>query len=97
MILDVYEAMMRRFLGDQEKVGQARLIDVRYENLQADPIAVLCEIYSALSLDEPPADAIGRFLRDTPAPSVKSRCADPLLEKRVRSQWGFAFDAWGYE
>jgi len=96
LVLDVYEAMMRRFLDDREKLRQVRLIDVRYESLKSDPVAVVGEIYSTLALGQPPTDAIRRFVRDTPAPSIKSRSIDPALEQRVRSQWDFAFDAWGY-
>jgi hypothetical protein len=97
LILDVYETMMRRFLIDQQEVGQARIVNVRYENLRTDPVAALGEVYATCDLGQPPANAIEHFLRDTPAPSVKSRSISSLLEKRVRAQWGFAFDAWGYE
>ena len=97
LVLDVYEAVMRRYLEDRETVSQAHLIEVRYENLKADPVAVLGEVYSAVDLGQPPTDAIRNFMRSTPTPSVKSRSIDPALERRIRAQWNFAFDAWGYE
>jgi hypothetical protein len=97
LILDVYEGVMRRFLDDRQRVERAPIADVRYESLRADPVAVLGDVYSALALGDPPTDAIERFVDDTPAPSIRSRSIDSSLEKRIRNQWGFAFEAWGYD
>jgi hypothetical protein len=97
LILDVYEAMMRRYLDDRDEVGQARLVEVCCECLNVDPVAVLGEVYSALELARPPTDAIERFIRETPAPVGRPRSIDPALEQRIRTQWDFAFDAFAYE
>jgi len=97
LILDVYEAVTRRFLDDRDKVPQERLVDVAYEDLKADPSSVLDKIYSTLGLGQAPAESIRRFMRDTSAPSVKSHSIDPALERQIRKQWDFAFTAWNYE
>ena len=97
LILDIYEDIMRRYVADRGSVNQNRLVDVRYENLKADPVAVMRDVYASVDLGEMPTSAIRDFVRDTPAPTAKPRSIDPDLEQRIRSQWDFAFDAWGYE
>ena len=97
LILDVYEDIMRRYLDDRESADRSRLVEVCLEELKGDPVAVLGNAYATLGLGALPVDSIRDFVRDTPAPSAKPRSIDPQMEQRVRSQWDFAFDAWGYE
>jgi hypothetical protein len=96
-ILDVYEAMMRRFLNDRRAVGKLHLVDVRYERLKADPVAILADTYESLNLGKPNRTAIERFIGETPVPAPRPRSIDQALEQQIRCSWSFAFDTWGYD
>jgi len=97
LILDVYELVMRRYLDERATVEPSRLVEVSYEELKADPSAVMAAVYDSLRLGDAPTDGIGNFVRSVPAPSARARSADPALERQVRERWEFAFAAWGYD
>lgn len=59
-ILSVYERMMTAYLHDAEGVPADRLVELRYDELDASPIAAVERVYEQLSL--PGFDAVrGRF------------------------------------
>jgi hypothetical protein len=59
-ILAVYERVMTAYLRDAEGVPADRLVELRYDELDADPLAAVAWVYEQLSL--PGFDAAcGRF------------------------------------
>jgi hypothetical protein len=97
-VLDLYDAMMRRYLEDRALVPDGNLVEVRFEDLERDPLRVLRKIYADLDLPGF-GEAEGRF-RTYAASQAGYRKnefsigADTVA--RLDRRWGFAFEAFGY-
>jgi omega-hydroxy-beta-dihydromenaquinone-9 sulfotransferase len=97
-VLSLYEEMMKRFLLDRESIADRHLVEVRFEDLERDPIAELSRIYQTLDLEG--------FDRAEPAfkayidsqKSYKKNNFNLSVEdcKRVEQRWGFAFSSLNY-
>ena len=97
-VLSLYEELMRRFLEDRRAIPAEKYAEVRFEDLERDPVGELRKIYSKLGL--------GGFERALPA--VRAHLQEqrsyrknrlPLTAEqcgRIERRWAFAFEAFGY-
>ena len=97
-VLDTLVRMYERFEQDRELVPAGRLVDVRYEDLVADPVGRMRRIYEELRLGdfsvvEPALQAHAMKTRDyrTNKYSLPQDVAD-----RVRGRWAPYFQRYGY-
>jgi len=97
-ILDFYRQMMQRFFKEKHLIPKGHLTEVRYEDLEKEPIGELERIYAELSLPgwetaRPRIEAYLATLDDY----AKNHHAYTLRDiDRVQQEWGFALDQWGY-
>lgn len=98
-VLQFYRKLMQRLLKDQYVVPARQWIDVRFTDLETDPLGVLASIYGKLELPGFTAalPSFEQYIR-----SVKTyRKNDYALSLQdiatVNEHWAFAFDAWGYK
>ena len=98
-LLANYADMTRRYLRDRRLIPEGNLVELRFEDVEADPLGSLERIYSELSLPnwkrarEPAADYLG-----TLAGYRKNRYRiDRSTIDLVDRNWGFAVEEWGYE
>ena len=86
-------------MRDRESIPEGNLIEVRFEDLEADAMGVLDRIYSTLSL--PGWDRARRPVAEycgTLSGYRKNRYRfDRSLVDTVDREWGFAVREWGYE
>jgi hypothetical protein len=97
-ILAVYEAMMRRFFQERSLIPQDNLVDVRFEDLERDPLGELARIYDTLALPgfgaaEP---AFRSYVRSQQTYSKNRLILSPEDRARVEQHWAFAFAELGY-
>jgi len=97
-VLDTFVRMYECFEQDRELVPAGRLIDIRYEDLIADPAAQVRDLYEKLELGNF-ADVEPGILRYT----MKSRDyktnqyqLPPEVADRVRGRWAPYFQRYGY-
>ena len=87
------------FHADRQQIAPGRLIDLRYEDLVADPVASLKRIYNDLRLAdfETVADSIQSWVetehRDY---QTNTHQLSPSEEAMLRQRWGNYFDRYGY-
>jgi hypothetical protein len=94
-----YEAVMRRYLEDREKIPPEDLIETSYEKLTENPLREIDRIYAAFAIPRGKAslDKIETYLatlRDY------KRNVHQLTRRQVdhiERHWGFAFAEWPYE
>jgi hypothetical protein len=97
-VFALYEGMMRRFLADRELIPPGNFAEIRYSDLERDPIGEMRRLYGELGL--PGFDAAEPALRRHIAGQADYRKNDfrltPQERTRVAERWGVAFDAFGY-
>jgi len=98
-VLEFYVRLMRAYLADRSAIAPRRHVEVRFEDLEADPLSELRRIYEALDLP-PFSEAEGDVRAYVNAVSdyrKNAYCFDNTVIEKVNKHWGFAFDQWGYE
>jgi hypothetical protein len=97
-VLRYGQELMGQYLADRSLVPSRQLAEVRFEDLEAEPLAELRRIYQ--SLDLPNFDAAEPPMRaylDTVAGYRKNQFRLENADVRAVNQaWGFMFDEWGY-
>jgi hypothetical protein len=98
-MLSFYEDMLQRFLADKALIPPGNLAEVKFEDLEAQPLAELRRLYEELALPGfAQAEAAFRAYIASQAGYQKNKfelsSADVAL---VNQHWRFAFEEWGYD
>jgi hypothetical protein len=99
-VLLFYTQIMQRFLADRALIPAGSLVDMKYEDLEKEPLAQLHKVYETLSLPgfaeaEPAFSAYLDSIADYKKLAHKK--LDDNIVIKVNQHWQFAFDALGYE
>lgn len=97
-ILDFYREMMPRYFDDAKAVPPGQLSEVRFEDLDTNPLPTLERIYSELHLPGF-ADARPRveaYLATQTNYRKNTFAPDPETTRHVTKAWGFAAERWDY-
>lgn len=97
-VLALYRKMMRRYLKDRSALPPGRFTEVRFEDLERDPVREIARVYQAIGL-EGWQDA--RLGVEAYAESVRGHAKhpNPLSPREmglIEDHWGFAIREWGY-
>ena len=97
-IFDSYATMMRQFINDRESIPKGNLAEVRFEDLERDPMADLERVYDELALPgwEQARESIAEYLDSLSGYRKNPYRIDQETIDRVDREWGFAVKAWGY-
>ena len=97
-IRDSYTAMMRQYMKDRDLIPSGHLAEVRFEDLEENPMAELERLYTELSLPNwaQAREPIGDYLRTLSGYRKNVHRIDPETIDLVDREWGFSVQAWGY-
>lgn len=99
-IMDQYEVMHSAYLRERGGLPPSQLVEVRFEELDSDPLGVLRRVYGAFGWEEHFEAALPRFRRyvKTLADFKKNHFnrLSPEAEAVVRRRWAQSFGAHGY-
>jgi omega-hydroxy-beta-dihydromenaquinone-9 sulfotransferase len=98
----VFNCLTRMYGGFEEqrqRLNPASIIDVRYEELVADPVRMIEEIYRRLELGDygPVRAKIAAFVGEQQGYQTNKHPMEPGLQARIRKRWGAYFERYGYE
>ena len=98
-VLTFYQQLMRKFLSDRAQIPQGNLVEVRYEDLEREPLRELHKIYQGLSLPSyAAAEPLFRSYVESLGCYKKNKYElDSDVIATVNRNWQFAFAEWGYE
>jgi hypothetical protein len=98
-IIHAYQVQMQKYLDQRELIPEGHLIEIRYEDLDEQPMETLGKIYGALDLGEFDVQKprLERYLDSLANYEKNSFDFPPDVIETVNANWGFAFDAFGYE
>lgn len=97
-VLDTFVRMYERFEQDRERVPSGNLIDVRYEELVANPVGQMRAIYERLNLGdfsdiEP---AVARYALKNRNYHTNKYVLPQEVADRIRGRWAPYFQRYGY-
>jgi hypothetical protein len=97
-ILHIYEGIMRRFLAQRALIPAGNLVEVRFEHLEASPLAQLRRLYEALQLPgwEAAEPAFVEYLDSQVGYRKNQYSLTPEIIDTVNRHFAFALDAWDY-
>jgi hypothetical protein len=97
-VLRFYRQLMQKYLADKARIPAGSLVEVRFEDLEAAPLAQLQRVYERLDLPgfaraEP---AFRAYLTSVAGYRKNQYELDDRVIARVNEHWRFGFDEWGY-
>lgn len=97
-VLDTFVRMYECFEQDRELVPPDRLIDVRYEDLVADPVGQMRDVYRQLDLGDfaEVEPAIAEYAAKSRDYKTNKYTLPPEVADRVRRRWAPYFQRYGY-
>lgn len=98
-VLSFYALMMRKLLADRAALPPQRFVELRFDDLEARPLACVRDLYARLDLPWSARQerAIREYINAQHGYQKNQHVNDPRVIARVDERWAFAFDAWGYE
>lgn len=97
-IIYVYQSLLGQYINDARMIPPGQLTEVRYEDLERQPLVELERIYQDLSLPKF-GETAGRFRQYAAAQvSFKKNSFQPQrdIDRRIAQDWAFTMNLWGY-
>ncbi|MFM7428253.1 MAG: sulfotransferase family protein [Elainella sp.] len=98
-ILWIYRQLMQRFFDERSFIPASNLVEVKYEDLEADPIRELARIYDNLNLlnftEVNPRFA--SYLNHQTSYRKNQYDLEPDLVRAIYQAWQFTIDQWQYQ
>ena len=93
-----FAVMMRRYMRDRESIPEGNLIEVRFEDIEADPLGEFERIYDGLGLPgwERAKGPVAAYVASLSGYRKNRHRVTPSVVEVVDRDWGFAVKAWGY-
>jgi len=98
-VIDYYIRVMNSYFETEKLIPKENLIDIKYEDLVKDPIKQVKTIYSKLRLPgiEKALPEMQKYLDRKADYKVNVYSIDKKILKRVKDNWSFTIDRWGYK
>ena len=98
-ILDIYNIMDEHYLADRELIPEGNLIEVKFEDFEADAMGMTEKIYRELSLPgfEEARPAMERYVGAKRGYKKNKYDYPRQLIDKVNEHWGHVIDRYGYE
>lgn len=99
IMMDLYVKMYRKYFQERNLIPEGNLIEIRYEDFIANPLAETRKIYEHLGLNgfSNAEHAIRAYLLTQSEIRTHTYVVSDEVREKVSSKWGFAFKEFGYE
>jgi omega-hydroxy-beta-dihydromenaquinone-9 sulfotransferase len=97
-VIEFYRRIMGRYLADRQLIPPGQLAELRFEDLEADPLGQVQRIYRALDLGDfdRSRPLIAAYLQTLQGYRKNTLRLENAAAGRVAEQWAFASREWGY-
>lgn len=97
-ILKCYTQLIQKFQRDKTLIPDGNLVEIKFEDLEVEPITQLEKIYQALSLPgfAEAKPAVNTYLDSIEGYQKNHYDLNDEIIAKVNNHWGFAIEAWGY-
>ena len=96
-ILRFYSQLMKQYLADRALIPEGNLVEMRFEDLEAEPLAQLSLVYETLGLPgfSEAESAFGAYLQSVAGYQKNRYDLNGSVIATVNQHWRFAFEEWG--
>jgi hypothetical protein len=97
-VLRFYRAIMQKFWTEKALIPAGNLVEVKFEDLEADPLAEVRRIYRTLRLPgfEAAESRFRAYICSQGGYQKNSFPSNDEIIRKVDLHWNFALKAWGY-
>jgi hypothetical protein len=97
-IFETLNRMYRSYDKQRAALDPRQMIDVRYEELIADPVGQLERVYAYLGLPdfEYARPAVQRYADQKKSYQANMHELDESLKQEIRERWAYYFETFGY-
>jgi hypothetical protein len=97
-ILSFYKLLMMQYLSERKLIPDGNLVEVRFEDLEIEPLVQLQRIYRTLNLDgyEQARPGFQAYLESVSGYQKNHYLLESATIARLNNDWRFAFETWGY-
>lgn len=98
-VLINYEKLTKKYLEEKGLIPADNLVEVKYEEAEADPWGEIERIYNAfdLSFDEQARAGVARYLASIDDYQKNVYQLDAVALREITEAWGFAARLWAYD
>ena len=98
-LVEIYARVMNKYLADRALIPSDHLAEVRFEDLERDPLGELARCYAELDLPdwENAQPHIAAYLETIADYRKNAFQLDPAIIERVDEKWRFAVEEWNYQ
>ena len=98
-LVEIYARVMNKYLADRALIPSDHLAEVRFEDLECDPLGELARLYAELDLPdwENAQTHIAAYLETIADYRKNAFQLDPAIIDRVDEKWRFAVKEWNYQ
>ena len=98
-VTETYPRLMQKYLADRTLIPAGHLAEVRFEDLERDPLGELARLYAELDLPdwENAQPHIAAYLKTIADYRKNAFQLDPAIIERVGEKWRFAVEEWNYQ
>lgn len=98
LILNTYVKLIHDYERDKSLIPKQNLVEIKFEDLEANPLRTLETIYSELGLTtfDEDKDQFTTYLNSLRGYKKNEYEASPEIIEKVKRNWGFAFEMYGY-
>lgn len=93
-----YEKLMQHYLAERDLIPEGNLIEVKFEDVEADPVGETERIYTTLGLEFTPATKrrVERYARSIVGYRKNQYKLSLQATEEISRRWGFAIKIWNY-
>ena len=97
-IIEFYRLMMMRYLNERSLIPRGQFAEVRYEDLEADPLGELERLYGELNLGPfaRAREVVAAYVATLAGYRKNTFAPDPAAVAMVEKHWDFALCEWKY-
>ena len=98
-IINIYKDIMKSYFNERNLIPKHNLTEIRYEEVEKNPILQLNQIYSELSLDgfDKVKPKFARYLKSVNGYKKNAYKLDENMVNIIDKNWGFAINKWKYD
>lgn len=97
-VIDYYIKLMESYFEQEKLIPKENLVNIKYEDLVKNPLKEVEEIYSKLKITglKKALPEMQKYLDKKADYKVNVYSIDKEILKRVKDNWSFTIDKWGY-